>query len=787
MKNKYAFILFGLLTILIFRNYFFNNLVPFSSNLLISFYEPWITYAGANKVPNKPIGFDSLRIFFSIRELETNQIKNFQIPLWNPYAFSGNMLLATYQSAVFHPLSLLFFVLPQIDAWSLIVVLAPFLSSLFMYFFLKELSLKNKIALFGAVVFAFSGYFVVWWEESFMSVYSALFLPLVLYAILKLFKKPSSAPFALLTTGLTFSILSGWFQTSFYLYLFSFIWTIFLFFTFKKDRKTLILIFLAFLISFLLSGIHLIPNLEAFIYSARGTTDAKFIFDDYLLPLQRLVTFLIPDFYGSPATYNFFAPRTFYYETALFIGIPSLIASLYAILSWKTQTSLTKFFSVSSILTLSLGFSLPTSWFLLYYLKLPFISTVLPTRIFFLSTFCLSVLAAFGLDYLIKKPQFRKIIPILLLLWASIGVSIYFLIFPYKKDVYQVLKHSEFVSLKNMVIPIITLCATSLLMLIFTVFKKFQRLFYILFFLITLVGIFYFANKYLFFSQRYSVFPQAPVLKELQKIAVTDRVWGYKGGHIESNFLTFYHLFSVEGYDSFYVRRYGELLGAGLKRGVYSNQIPRTDASIVTNDYEAGIEKNLYRNKLISLLDVKYVIEKNSDNIPHKNSDIFKPIWTDGLFTIYEYKEAYPRTFLADKFLVENSSSNLIKAFFDPNVNLRETILLEKIPNLISNQTTLVGNAQILKYTPNEVLVKTTSNKQAILFLSDTDYPGWNAYVDGRKTELLRADYAFRAVVLPQGKHTVSFNYEPNSFKIGLLLTIIGLIGFFVIFKKLKK
>ena len=66
---------------------------------------------------------------------------------------------------------------------------------------------------------------------------------------------------------------------------------------------------------------------------------------------------------------------------------------------------------------------------------------------------------------------------------------------------------------------------------------------------------------------------------------------------------------------------------------------------------------------------------------------------------------------------------------------------------------------------------------QAILVTSEPFYPGWKAYVDGVPVKVYRANYAFRAVVVPKGKHVVSFTYEPDSFKMGLTLAILGAIG----------
>ena len=50
-------------------------------------------------------------------------------------------------------------------------------------------------------------------------------------------------------------------------------------------------------------------------------------------------------------------------------------------------------------------------------------------------------------------------------------------------------------------------------------------------------------------------------------------------------------------------------------------------------------------------------------------------------------------------------------------------------------------------------------------------------FIDGLETKILRVDYAFRGVIIPKGNHEVTFTYDPNSFKIGLMLALSGIIG----------
>jgi uncharacterized membrane protein YfhO len=60
--------------------------------------------------------------------------------------------------------------------------------------------------------------------------------------------------------------------------------------------------------------------------------------------------------------------------------------------------------------------------------------------------------------------------------------------------------------------------------------------------------------------------------------------------------------------------------------------------------------------------------------------------------------------------------------------------------------------------------------------LADVNYDGWNAFLDGERVPLLQADYAFRAVRVPAGKHTVEFRYTPLSFWGGLILSVAVLL-----------
>ncbi len=71
------------------------------------------------------------------------------------------------------------------------------------------------------------------------------------------------------------------------------------------------------------------------------------------------------------------------------------------------------------------------------------------------------------------------------------------------------------------------------------------------------------------------------------------------------------------------------------------------------------------------------------------------------------------------------------------------------------------GVAKIESSRPSRVELITTSTAESLLVLHDLYYPGWIAEVDGKPTPILRAAVLFRAVVVPAGRHQVTFRFDP--------------------------
>ena len=69
------------------------------------------------------------------------------------------------------------------------------------------------------------------------------------------------------------------------------------------------------------------------------------------------------------------------------------------------------------------------------------------------------------------------------------------------------------------------------------------------------------------------------------------------------------------------------------------------------------------------------------------------------------------------------------------------------------------------------------SSHRGLLYIPDTFYPGWRAYIDGREIEILRANFNFRALAIPDGQHQLEVKYQPVSFTTGVKISLLSLVG----------
>lgn len=539
--------------VLLFRPVILGNKTLFPSNLLVSAYAPW-KYEPVPEYPNgpanKPVGFDDIRQFFPNRKLLSESLRSRSIPLWNPYIYSGTPFMAAFDTAVWYPISWIAVLLPAVDGWNFLVLIQPVLSLLFMYLFLRSLKFGLYSAVFGAFVYAFSGWMVVYWQEILVLEHSFLWLPLALFASNRLWVRHNDTlGFLLLVAALACSVFGGFLQMSVYVYGVVIAWNVFCYIVNRRNlssSSSAKIIIAGISISVFIACIQLIPSIEAYVMSPRGISDGSDIFSNYLLPLRHLITFLVPDFWGNPGAYNYFGNNGFYFEKMIFFGIIPLIFTLYALFTDRTHYSM--FWKVLGIVALSMGFSIPTSWWPRL-LSVPVLSNSYPTRIISVSTFAFAVLSTYGLESFIQKPKRRIFTWILVVLTAVmaatwifvlgawlvtyrypwvINICEKFIVICYITKLYAMRHVSALyatVSFRNLFLPSLFILSGWLILFV----SKYRiKAVYIISGAIVVFSSYYFTQKYLFFSDRRFVYPTLPIISELSKLSGYDRVWGVR-------------------------------------------------------------------------------------------------------------------------------------------------------------------------------------------------------------------------------------------------------------------
>lgn len=105
-----------------------------------------------------------------------------------------------------------------------------------------------------------------------------------------------------------------------------------------------------------------------------------------------------------------------------------------------------------------------------------------------------------------------------------------------------------------------------------------------------------------------------------------------------------------------------------------------------------------------------------------------------------------------------------------------------------------MASIKFLSYAPNKLVYETNASSPQLAVFSEVYYDkGWNAYIDGKLVPHFRADYVLRAMVVPEGKHSIEFKFEPATVKKGetialassatLYIGLLVLLGFYFVKK----
>jgi hypothetical protein len=141
-------------------------------------------------------------------------------------------------------------------------------------------------------------------------------------------------------------------------------------------------------------------------------------------------------------------------------------------------------------------------------------------------------------------------------------------------------------------------------------------------------------------------------------------------------------------------------------------------------------------------------------------------------FFVYRVREPLPLAYLADRLWQASSERDAFNRLIAPDFELgRDAVVSELPPNWIhasADPRDSPGEIEIVSYTNDAVRLRAISRRRTLLVLSESDFPGWEATVDGRSEAILRTNALVRGVALDAGSHLVEFRYRPASLRRGV-------------------
>ncbi len=239
-----------------------------------------------------------------------------------------------------------------------------------------------------------------------------------------------------------------------------------------------------------------------------------------------------------------------------------------------------------------------------------------------------------------------------------------------------------------------------------------------------------------------------------------------------------YHHKTIGGYSPAKLQRYQDLIDKYIAPEISLiaksiNETISSNQNVTIND----IQHNMGYYPVLAMLNTKYII------ISGENPPIL-------------YNQTLGNGWFVNNVRWAESADEEIALLgeVDPknSVVINSKSLSSEMKDLISASVanTNEGKIDLVKYAPNSLEYKYSSSENGIALFSEVFYPeGWVATIDGSPAEIFRGNYILRGMVLPEGEHSITFRFDPPSFKEGktisqissiiLLLSLLALLCYY--------
>lgn len=748
MKNIRIWGVIALFTVLVL-GFFYKTVLyrqlPVPSDTLVGLYHPWRDlYAKEypRGVPFKNFLItDPIRQQIPWRKIVISAWSEGDMPSYNPYSFAGVPLDANVQAAPFYPFNLLFVFFSFPMAWTVLIMLQPVLSGIFFYFFVKKQNISDIAAAVGAFAWAFGGFTVSWLTWGTI-VHVSLWLPLLLLSVdeLYLVKKPLRHYLrwtALLSLAAIMTLLAGHIQVALYAYVTAIGFVVWKHRT-TKHAMPMQWLTLSAVVAVVASAPQWVPLVGYISDTGRIAATESWKAAGWFLPWQHLIQFIAPDFFGNPATLNYWGVWN-YGEFIGYIGLIPLLIAFGAI----AMPGLPRFFI--SVMGISLLCMLPNPISrLIYAMQVPVLSVLQPTRLMVLVDFSLAVLTAYSLDRWMKgeKNQVKMggiVVGIIVAaLWVVVLGGRFVITSP------EILANLE-IAKRNLIIPTLFFVGFVCWSVIFRILQRklYKTLWLGVLCIIIVADLFRFGWKFTPFTPERYFFPETPIITFLQKQPKPFRVMSLDDRILPPNVSAYYGIETIEGYDPLAPKQYEEFLAAS-ERGNADTDTPSGFNRIYTaHNIDSAV---------LPYMNVRYVLTMGEVKRPFLHE-----VLKEGNTFVYEYTRALPRVYLADVTEVAPQNKTLA-SLFARQISYRA--IYDGAVNILNTPLTGDEFAQIISYAPNSMTVRASVKNTRVLVVLNRFDTRWNIRIDGVAAPVFRVNHLFMGVAIPAGNHDIILTYR---------------------------
>ncbi|MBI4065023.1 YfhO family protein [Candidatus Gottesmanbacteria bacterium] len=695
-------------------------------------------------------GDDIHHQYFFYREFFNNYLRQGIFSFWNPYNFSGTPFIASPIANIWYPATWLFFLLPLNIAYSWHIALHILWAMVGMYVLLRNrifnfqfsiLNEKQKLITYhlsliaslpawvGGLLFGLSGFFMARvWAGHVDVIAAASWMPFVISANLKAQNSKQKKDVVVAAVVLAMQLLAGYQTIAIFTMEVVAVATVF--FSFRQRSATpAIRAAVMSLLGIGIAAIQIFPLYEFLSQSIR-TIPKPYEWALYgSMTWESLKQLLSPFYFGDQLTYH--GPPPNYIEHAAFVGrvglglvalvfIVFLLKSLKGFTYYKTKTEniwILIFIVVAVFgLWVSLGPNAPIDLLYILWKFVPIYHSLrIPSRHLILFVFAGSALAAFGLQ-MVKIRVVQVIIAVLVLI-EMVGFARHFI------ELRPVPETRHDAALIQLLSP--PRCGTS--------------------------------------------FTSGVVEDDcLYRLLQNFGVWISQRDALEFDETMSKRIFSATGYDVAILKSYYEFIDAAAgNRG----------SSILEQDVQVPYITQF--SPWVDFLNIKYIMHPRAyDPLFGTKNDRFTLIREDTTYDyrLYENKTVLPRFFYVSESLVVPTKSDVLSKILDGSVNPYTSVLFENtkemLPTVSPCKSSTDPSITIRSYTPNRIELFTDNSCNAFMVSSEVYFPGWGAYIDDKKTDIIRGNYAFRTLFVPAGKHMVSYVYRPTIFYVATAVSI---------------